>query len=142
MTTQLVRSVIFAGVLLALTCGVAPGQAVDPGSQDALAAVLRMLNDPALRGAAVAGSAQAGAAAAQIQSLTQGSPALTQEVYELAGEIFEDLTRASGGDVQALSQALAQAQADPTGLAAMLSPRTLERLRALAIKLSDEPRRK
>lgn len=133
---------MFAGVLLALTSGVARGQAVDPASQEALAAVLRMLNDPGLRAAAIAGSPQAGAAAAQIESLTQGSPALTQDVYALAGHIFEDLTRASGGDAQALGQALTRAQADPASLGAMLSPRTLEHLRALAIKLSDAPRRK
>jgi hypothetical protein len=142
MTTQLVRTVIFAGALLALTSGVVTGQTLDPASHEALAAVLRMLNDPALRGAAIAGSPQAGAAAAQIDALTKGSPALTQEVYALAGEIFEDLTRGSGGDAQAMGQALARGQGDPAGLSAMLSPRTLEHLRALSIKLSDEPRRK
>ena len=141
MTTRLTSSVVLTTVLLTLACGCAGAQALDPTSQEALASVLRMLQDPALRSGPIAGHAQAGTADQQIQSLTGGSAALTQEVYELAGQIFEDLARASGGDVQAMNQALARAQGDPAGFAAMLSPRTLERLRALAVKLSDRPRR-
>jgi hypothetical protein len=130
---------VVLAVVLMVTCGEAVAQNLDPASQDALASVLRILQDPTLRGA-VAGNAQAAAAAEQIQSLTGGSPALTQDVYDLAGRMFEDLTRASGGDVQAMSQTLTRAQADPGGFAAMLSPRTLELLAALAVKLSDQPR--
>jgi hypothetical protein len=129
---------------LALTyagLGVAGAQTLDPSSQDALAAVLQVLRDPALRSGAIAADPQAQAADAQVRALTRGSAALTQEVYELAGQIFEELTRASGGDVQGMSQALARAQADPAGLAAVLSPRTLERLRALGTSLADQPRR-
>jgi len=121
---------------LALTGCPAGAQALDPGSQEALGTVLRMLQEPAARSAAIAGDARSGAADAQIQSLTHGSPALTQEVYELAGQIFEDIARSSGGDVQAINQVLARAQADPASLAASLSPSTLARLRALAEKLS------
>ena len=121
---------------LALTGCPAGAQALDPGSQEALGTVLRMLQEPAARSAASAGDARSGAADAQIQSLTHGSPALTQEVYELAGQIFEDIARSSGGDVQAINQVLARAQADPASLAVSLSPSTLARLRALAEKLS------
>jgi hypothetical protein len=128
-------------VLMMATCGEATAQRLDPSSQDALAAVLRILQDPAARSGAISGNPAMTAADQRVQSLTAGSPALTQEVYDLAGRIFEDLTRAGGGDAQAMSQALARAQADPAGFAAMLSPRTLELLSALATKLSDQPRR-
>lgn len=127
-------------MLLAVTCGEAAAQRLDPAAQDALGSVLRMLQDPTLRSGAIAGNAQAEASARQVESLTRGSPALTQDVYDLAGRIFEDLTRASGGDAQAMSETLTRAQADPGGFAAMLSPRTLELLRALAGKVSDQPR--
>ncbi len=140
MRTRLTSSVLVATVLLTLACGRAGAQALDATSQEALASVLRMLQDPALRNGLMAGNTQAGKADQQIQSLTGGSAALTQEVYELAGQIFEDLVRGSGGDERVMSQALTRAQADPAGFAAMLSPRTLERLRALAVKLSDRPR--
>jgi len=140
MRTRLTSSVLVATVLLTLACGRAGAQALDPTSQEALASVLQMLQDPALRNGLMAGNTQAGKADQQIQSLTGGSAALTQEVYELAGQIFEDLVRGSGGDEKVMSQTLTRAQADPAGFAAMLSPQTLERLRALAVKLSDRPR--
>ncbi len=140
-TGRLVLTVLVAGALLALTTSGTYGQVLDPASQEGLAAVLRMLRDPALRSGALAESTQAGAVDTQIQSLAGGSAALTQEFYDLAGRIFEEVTRASGGDVLALSQALARAQADPAGFAATLSPEILDRLHALAIKLSDQSRR-
>jgi hypothetical protein len=140
MTTRLTSSVVLAAVLLALACGAAGAQALDPTSQGALSSVLRMLQDPALRNASIGGNAGAETADQQIQTLTGGSAVLTQEVYELAGQVFEDLTRGSGGDTQVMSQALGRAQTDPAGFASMLSPRTLERLRALGVKLSDQPR--
>ena len=138
MTTRLLALTLLA---VTLTGGVAAGQALDPASQEALGAVLRMLQDPALRAGAIASSPEAAAADRQLQSLAGGSPALTQEIYDLAGQIFEDLARGSGGDANAMTQALARGQSDPAAFAAMLSPRTLERLRALSIKLSDQPRR-
>ena len=140
MRARLPSSALLATVLLTLACGRAGAQALDPTSQEALASVLLMLRDPALRNGLMAGHPQAGEADRQIQSLTGRSAALTQEVYELAGHIFEDLVRGSGGDEAVMSQTLTRAQADPAGFAAMLSPGTLERLRALAVKLSDRPR--
>ena len=141
MTIRAMSAAACVVAVFALTCRPVGGQALDAGSQDALGAVLRMLQDPALRGAAIAGDARSNSADAQIQSLTHGSPVLTQEVYELAGQIFEDIARSSGGDVQAINQALARAQSDPTSLATLLSPSTLARLRALAGKLFAPPGR-
>jgi hypothetical protein len=132
-------AVALALTLLSGTWSLSAAQALDPAAEQALAAVLRMLSDPALRSGAIAGNPQAGAADAQIQSLTHGSPELTRQVYELAAQIFEDLTRGTGGDAPAMSQALSRAQSDPAGLAALLSARTVERLRALATTISDQP---
>ncbi len=39
-----------------------------------------------------------------------------------------------------MSEALDRAKSDPAGFAAMLRPETLERLRALSIKISDAQR--
>lgn len=114
-------------------------QPLDPASQEALAATLGLLGDPALRGPAIAGSPEAAGIDKQIQSLA-GSPQLAQQIYELAAEIFNDLTRNSGGDVGKMSRALEEAERDPAGFAARLSPATLRRLRELAVKISDRPR--
>ena len=137
------RIVAAALVLLAgLALPPAPpvrAQALDAASREALGATLRMLQDPALRGAAISGSPQAGAADRQLQSLG-GSPQLTQELYGLAAEIFADLTRGTGGDVQRMTEALERGRTDPAGFAAMLSPATLQKLRELSVKISDRPR--
>ena len=137
------RIVAAALVLLAgLTLPPAPpahAQALDAASREALGATLRMLQDPAQRGAAISGSPQAGAADRQLQSLG-GSPQLTQELYGLAAEIFADLTRGTGGDVQRMTEALERGRTDPAGFAAMLSPATLQKLRELSVKISDRPR--
>lgn len=127
-------------VLLVL-CGAvsAFAQGLDPVSQAALAATLQLLREPALRNPAIAGNPQAAGIDRQIQSIA-GSPQLTQEIYELAAEIFSDLTRSSGGDVGKMSEALERATTDPVGFATTLSASTLERLHAISIRISDRPR--
>src|SRR5580765_7619027 len=51
--------------------------------------------------------------------------------------MLADPTRNSNGDPRAMSEALDRARSDPAGFAAMLRPETLERLRALSVKISD-----
>jgi hypothetical protein len=129
---------------LALLLAVVPptparAQALDPTATDALAATLRMLLDPAQRSAAVAGNAQAGQIDQHIRALT-GSEALTQEFYALAADVFRELTQGSGGDAAKMTEALARGSTDPSGFAAALSPPTLERLRQLSVRVSDQRR--
>ena len=69
-----------------------------------------------------------------------GSERLRQEFYALAARIFQELTANSGGDVAKMNEALERAKADPAAFAAMLSPQTLQRLRELSIKISDQRR--
>jgi hypothetical protein len=132
--------------LVAMVLGVVlagPGplgaQALDPASQEALAATLKMLTDPALRGPEIARNQQATAVEKQVQSM-MGSEQLREEFYALAAQIFQELTSNSGGDVGKMSEALERAKADPAVFAAMLSPATLQRLREVSIKISDQRR--
>ena len=127
---------------LGLLLGATPlaAQTLDPASQEALAATLQMLRDPGLRGPAISANPQAAGVDRRVQGLVGGSPQLAQEFYELAAEIFGDLTRNTGGDVAKMNEALDRAQSDPAGFAALLSAATLERLRALSVKISDRPR--
>jgi len=120
-----------------LAAAPATAQPLDPASSDALAATLRMLQDPALRAAAIAATPQATAVDQQIQSIA-GSPALTQKIYALAAQVMSELTRSSGGDVNRMVDALERGKTDPAGFAAMLSPATLQRLQELSTKISDE----
>lgn len=130
---------LVALALVLLTAAPLAAQTLDPASQEALAATLRMLRDPALRAPAVAGNPQAAAIDKQVRSMT-GSPQLAQEFYDLAALIFEDLTRNSSGDTDKVRETLESAAKDPAAFAALLSPATLDRLRALALKISDRPR--
>jgi len=125
-------------IVLLMLAPAAVAQSLDTASAEALAATLRLLQDPAARASAIAGSPQASAIDAQIQALA-GSGNL-QEFYALAAAIFNELASNTGGDVGKMSQALSRGTNDPAGLAAMLSPATLQRLRELSVKVSDRPR--
>jgi hypothetical protein len=59
---------------------------------------------------------------------------------QILAEVFADLARSTGGDPRQLSAALDRAKSDPAGFAAMLRPETLDRLRALATRISDAQR--
>ena len=127
-------------LVLALGAGSPAGaQSLDPAASEALASTLRVLLDPTLRVAAIAGNPQAGAADQQIRALA-GSDALAQEVFAVAADVFRDLAQASGVDATAMAQALDRGRTDPRAFAATLSPSTLERLHQLSIKISDQRR--
>jgi len=134
------RSIVIVAVLstvLGLAGRTVHAEPLDSASSEALAATLRMLTDPGQRASAIGGNSNAGTIDQKIRSLT-GSDQLTEELYSLAAQIFEELGRSQGGDVGKMLGALEQAQQDPAAFAAMLSPATLARLRELAIKISDQ----
>ena len=116
-----------------------PAQTLDPAAAEALATTLRLLADPAARGQILANDPAAAAIDKQVQGMA-GSSQLAQEVYGLAVEVFADLARNTDGDPRRLSEALDRAKSDPAAFAALLRPETLERLRALATRISDAQR--
>ena len=128
-------------VALALltSAGLTGAQPLDPRSQDALGQTLQIMLDPNARAAELAKRPQGATADQEVRALT-GSDALTQEFYAVAGQVLTELTQNSGGDAQKMLQAVERAKADPAGFAAMLSPATQQRLRELAVKLSDKKR--
>jgi hypothetical protein len=136
------RRVVAQGLVLLILLG--PGapllaQSLDPNSAAAVDAVMRMLQDPAQRGAAIAGNPQASAVDRQMQSMLR-TPELQQEFYALAAAMFAELVQKSGGDVGRLTQAVEAAQRDPAGFVGTLSPATREQLRILSGKLGEQPR--
>jgi len=134
------RSIVIVA-LLSIVLGLAGrtvhAQPLDSASSEALAATLRMLTDPGQRAGTIGGNSDARAMDQKIRSLT-GSDQLTEELYGLAAQIFEELGRSHGGDVEKMLGALEQAHRDPAAFAAMLSPATLARLRELASRISDQ----
>jgi hypothetical protein len=139
MIKRIATAVLIALFLLVLPAPSLPAQTLDPAAAEALAATLRMLADPAARDQILATDPNAAAVDRQVQGMA-GSSQLAQEVYGLAAEVFADLARSTGGDPRQLSAALERAKTDPAGFAAMLRPETLDRLRALATRISDTQR--
>lgn len=139
MIKRLVTALLAVLSLLALPVVSLSAQTLDPAAADALATTLRMLADPAARGQILATDPNAAAIDRQVQGMA-GSSQLAQEVYGLAAEVFADLARSTGGDPRQLSAALDRARSDPAAFAAMLRPETLDRLRALATRISDAQR--
>jgi hypothetical protein len=136
---RLGRALALALALAGLAHGPARAQALDPAAAGALEATLRMLLDPAARAAALAGNPQAGPIDQQVRALT-GSEALTQELYALAADVFRELAQSTGGDPARMTELLDRGRTDPAAFAAGLSPQTLERLRALSIRIGDQRR--
>jgi hypothetical protein len=125
-------SIVAAGLgVLLLTC-VARAEGPDPTSADALAAALGSLQAEAATGKVSGLDPRLGAA--------NESPELNRELYELAGQVFTEITQQAGGDPAAMSDALARGKSDPAALVRSLSPETQARLRALAAKLSAAKR--
>ena len=122
-----------------MVIGTAAAQPLDPASQSALDKTLQILLDPQARSGELAKSSQGTAVDQQVRALT-GSDALTQEVYQIAGEVLKELAQSTGGDPQKMLLAVDRARTDPAGFAAMLSPATLQRLRDLSVKMSDAKR--
>jgi len=133
------RLVPAVALALLTSAGSTGAQPLDPRSQDALGQTLQIMLDPDARAAELAKNPQGVTADQQVRALT-GSDALTQEFYAVAGQVLTELTQNSGGDAQKMLQAVERAKADPAGFAAMLSPATQQRLRELAVKLSDQKR--
>jgi hypothetical protein len=130
---------LVAAVLGGMVIGTAAAQPLDPASQSALDKTLQILLDPQARSGELAKSSQGTAVDQQVRALT-GSDALTQEVYQIAGEVLKELAQSTGGDPQKMLLAVDRARTDPAGFAAMLSPATLQRLRDLSVKMSDAKR--
>jgi hypothetical protein len=135
MRGALARVAVFAVAWLPVVPAAA--QALDAASATALAATLRLLQDPAQRNAVISGSPQATAADRQMQALL-GSAELREEFYALTAAIFAEIVQRSAGDSGQMAQALAAGQADPAGFVASLSPQTAERLRAFAARIADK----
>jgi len=128
------------GALFALAlAGPVAAQALDPSSQDALNKTLQILLDPNARAGELAKNSQGAAVDQQVRALA-GSDALTQEFYAVAGQVLTELVQNTDGDAQKMLAAVERAKIDPAGFAAMLSPETQQRLRDLAVRLSDSKR--
>ncbi len=87
-------AVLVAALLAWAVAGPATGQKLDPASQDALDKTLQILLDPQARSGELTKSSQGSAMDQQVRALT-GSDALTQELYQIAGEVLKELAQST-----------------------------------------------
>jgi hypothetical protein len=104
LSNMTIRLVTLAVLFFAIVAEPAAAQTLDAASREALAAVLRLLQDPALRAGAIANSPNAAAADRQLRGLAGNNAAVTQALYDRAGQVFEDLANGSAGDVKLSDQ--------------------------------------
>lgn len=102
-------------------------------SEEALQKTQDLLRDPAARKQAIQEKASAKAADDQAAQVA-GSEANKDEMYALASEIMETVTRLSGGDTQKMTALLAEAASNPAAFAAKLPPDQQAKLKSLAEK--------
>jgi hypothetical protein len=101
--------------------------------EESLQKAQNLLKDPAARKKALEEKPSAKAADEQAGKAA-GSEANKEEMYGLASEIMETITKLSGGDPQKMAQLLTEAAANPEAFAAKLPPEQQAKLKALAEK--------
>ena len=112
------------------------GQALEPDATEALSETLQVLHEQPTHGGAVPGVPPN----SDLAHTLQGSPELTQELYDLAADVFREITENAGGDASKMGHVVEGGRSDPAGFAESLSPATRERLRAFAQKIEDHRR--
>ena len=95
---------------------------LDAASTEGLIKTQALLRDPALRDKSGKESKEAAAALKTVDSVSGSDSKISQEIHELSAEIFENLTRESGGDAGKMAELLAKMQADPNTLEKRLTP--------------------
>lgn len=115
------------------------GNSLENTSQDALLKTLETLTQPQLRNQAIQQNPNAQLIDQQVKTLA-GSEANTQQVYELAAEIFQTLTENAGGDPHKILTTLENAKNNPKLLFDLLTPAQKAKLKNISQKI--EPTKK
>lgn len=125
-------------VLFFLTPMGAHAQAkLDPASAEALQQTTELLKNKKVRESAIAKDPKAVQADEFVKSVA-GNAELTDEIYELASEVFPMLVSETGGDVSKMADVLKDFSKNPGSFAAKWTPEQREKLEKLSKKLSPK----
>jgi hypothetical protein len=103
----------------------------DKASIEALQKTQALLKDPEARKKAAQANPQAAQAVQQLEALA-GSKQNEQMMYELASDLFGDLTKEAKGDPNKMMELLQKAQKDPESYGKKLTPQQREQIRMLS----------
>lgn len=107
---------------------------LDPISKEALANTQNLLKDPEERKKAISGDAKATWTNKQVESIG-GSGENVQAIYELAADVFNDMTKEAKGDPQKMKELLLKAQEDPTSFANKFTPAEKAKLNGVSRRI-------
>jgi hypothetical protein len=98
-----------------------------------------LLKNKGARDAAIKGNAKAEAADSYVKQLTGGSTAVSQDVYELATEIFTWMADRAKGDPEKMQKEIEEFSSNPNAFAASWPADKQAKLKELAQKLDKKP---
>jgi TRAP-type C4-dicarboxylate transport system substrate-binding protein len=110
---------------------------LDSASQEALGQTKSLMNSAADRQKYMNDHSDAKAADKKIDDLTS-DPNTKGEVYKTSSDIYDDLVKKTGGDVEKQKEILDEASKDPEAFFNGLSPAQQQQIRDLAGKMQQE----
>jgi hypothetical protein len=113
-------------------------KAEDAASVSALADTQTMLQNPAQRNKIIKDNPTAQSVDASVKSLT-GNSKTTDEVYQLAGKVLEDLVKETGGDPVKMMEIMSKAQTDPKSLMDHVSEQNKQDFHSVSSEIENSP---
>ena len=108
---------------------------LDSASTEALEKTKKLMNSPEERQAYIKDHADAQAADKKVDALTS-DPKLKNEMYGTAGDIYGDMVKKTGGDVDKQKKILEEAMKDPEAFFNGLTPDQQRQIRDIAGKMN------
>lgn len=105
---------------------------LDQDSEEALRQTEALMNNPALRAAAIKGDADGTKANLNLKAATGGDPQKEADAYKLGMEVFSKIVKEEGGDLDRIQKRLLEYQANPNSLGGMMSEAQKAELRRIA----------
>lgn len=115
------------------------GQKSDQSSEEALREVVKLLTSPNARQKVIVQDKKAQEADDFLQ---QVGGAFSEDMYQLAGTIFQSLFSQTGGNADKMDEILSKAKKDPASFINSLPPDQIKALRDLASKIDKSKNRK
>ncbi len=133
------RSAVFVFILAASVSAKADPQANSQTDANAQATkdTQAMLQDPKAVADYAKAHPEAAKAHANVESLTGGNAQDTSDVYKLSSDIFESISKESGGDPAKMQELLAQAMKNPKAFAEKLSPEQRAHLKSISTNVES-----
>jgi len=124
--------ILFASFFFIVMSSLVFSERLDSDQEKALSDVMDLLKSPVKRQSAIDSDPKAKEAD---RFLKEWGGNQSEDIYELAAQIFQSLALEAGGDADKMAELLSKAQKDPESFAKKLSPAQKERLKKIVGKI-------